>query len=135
MRGKLVIDERSARDVGWGRVLVAEDDPLSRFAIRDCLADDVEVLEAATGREALALLAEQPVDLIVTDLVMPEVDGIALTRAIRARGDARVIWCTAHDREEFRRLARELRVDAYLEKPLDLDQLRSLVLGLLGATR
>jgi CheY-like chemotaxis protein len=117
------------------RVLIVEDDALSRFGLRDLLEEGFEVLEAGNGREALALLERQRVDLVVTDLVMPEMDGIDLTRVIRERGDTKVIWCTAFDRDEFRRLARELRVDGYLVKPLDLDQLHEMISGLLGAAR
>ncbi len=105
------------------RVLVVEDDALSRFGVRDLLERDFEVVEAANGREALARLDEQTIDVVVTDVVMPEMDGVALTRAIRGRGRTRVIWCTAYDREELRREAKALAVDAYLLKPLDLDVL------------
>ena len=117
------------------RVLVVDDDLLSRFGVRDLLEREFEVLEAGNGREAVALIDQQPVDLVVTDLVMPEMDGIDLTRAIRERGDAKVIWCTAYDRDEFRREARTLRVDGYLVKPLDLDRLYGLISTLLGAAR
>ncbi|MEK7443493.1 MAG: response regulator [candidate division NC10 bacterium] len=112
------------------RVLVVEDDALSRFGVRDLLERDFDVVEAANGREALARLDEQAVDVVVTDVVMPEMDGVALTRAIRRRGATRVIWCTAYDREEFRREAQALAVDAYLLKPLDLDVLYRTVVAL-----
>lgn len=117
------------------RVLVVEDDRLSRFGIRDLLEREFEVLEAGTGREALALLEATRVDLVVTDLVMPEMDGVELTRAIRERGDTKVIWCTAYDREELHREARRLRVDGFLVKPVDLDRLHEMITALLGAAR
>jgi CheY-like chemotaxis protein len=118
-----------------GRVLVVDDDPLSRFGIRDLLEREFDVREARNGRDALVLLEREPVDLVITDLVMPEMDGVSLTGAIRARGDLKVIWCTAYDRDEFRRAARELRADGYLVKPLDLDELHRMVFTLLGAAR
>jgi two-component system cell cycle sensor histidine kinase/response regulator CckA len=133
--GPLTKEKEERVVVGFGPVLVVEDDPLSRFAIRHCLGNEFEVLEAGTGNEALALLDRTPVGLVVTDLVMPGMDGVSLTRAIRERGDIKVVWCTAYDREEFRRAARELRVDGYLEKPLDLDQLHRMIVTLLGAVQ
>lgn len=120
------------RRVRTARVLVVEDDALSRFGVRDLLERDFEVLEAANGKEALARLAGHAVDVVVTDVVMPEVDGVELTRAIRARARTPVIWCTAFDREELRREARALDVDAYLVKPLDLDVLYRMVAALAG---
>lgn len=105
------------------RVLVVEDDALSRFGVRDLLEREFEVLEAANGKEALARLAEQAVDVVVTDVMMPEMDGVELTRVIRANWHTRVIWCTAYDGEALRREAKALAVDAYLLKPLDLDVL------------
>lgn len=117
------------------RVLVVDDDPLSRFGVCDRLERDFDVLEAANGREALALLEAQRVDLVVTDLMMPEMDGIDLTRAIRERGSTKVIWCTAYDRDEFRRAAGELRIDGYLVKPFEIDQLYQMISALLGAVQ
>jgi CheY-like chemotaxis protein len=128
-------DEEEQAAVALARVLVVEDDALSRFGVRDLLEREFEVLEAGSGKEALALLERQRVDLVVTDLVMPEMDGIQLTRTIRERGDTKVIWCTAYDRDESRREARELRVDGYLVKPLDLDRLYEMISTLLGAAR
>ncbi|HET8577187.1 MAG TPA: response regulator [Methylomirabilota bacterium] len=115
------------------RVLVVEDDALSRFGVRDLLERDFEIVEAANGKEALACLGAQAVDVVVTDVMMPEVDGVELTRAIRARGRTPVIWCTAYDRDELRRQAKELGVDAYLLKPLDLDVLYRTVTALTEA--
>ena len=105
------------------RVLVVDDDAMPLFGVRDLLERDFEVVEAENGRVALSRFGEQTVDVVVTDVIMPEMDGVELTRAIRARGRTRVIWCTAYDREEFRREAKALAVDAYLLKPLDLDVL------------
>ena len=117
------------------RVLVVEGDLLSRFGVRDLLERDFEVLEAGNGKEALALLEGTRVDLVITDLVMPGMNGVDLTRAIRERGNTKVIWCTAYDRDEFRSAAKELRVDGYLVKPLELDHLYQMISALLGAVR
>jgi CheY-like chemotaxis protein len=118
------------------QVLLVDDDALSRFGVRDFLEQrGFEVREAATGREALALFEQTRSGVVITDLVMPEMDGIELTRAIRERGEAKVIWCTAHDRDAFREEARRLGVDGYLVKPLDLELLLEAIASPRGAMR
>jgi len=67
------------------RVLVVEDNPVTRKLIRITLASvGCTVVEAPDGRTALALLRERPVDLILQDLLLPDMDGVALIREIRA---------------------------------------------------
>ena len=70
------------------RVVIADDSALARMFLRRCLEiaglNEAEFLEAANGAEALTLLKENPSDLLVTDLTMPEVDGLDLMRSIVA---------------------------------------------------
>lgn len=70
------------------RVVIADDSALARMFLRRCLEiaglNDAEFLEAANGAEALTILKENPSDLLVTDLTMPEVDGLGLMRSIVA---------------------------------------------------
>ena len=71
------------------RVLLVEDDPVSSYAIeQDLRAQGAEVLVAQDGRAALRVLTDEilTLDLLVTDLEMPELDGLALVRTIRAEG-------------------------------------------------
>jgi DNA-binding NtrC family response regulator len=66
------------------RILIAEDDPQVRGMLRTTLERaGHEVREAGDGREALRVCAEGPVDIVVTDLIMPEMEGIATIRALR----------------------------------------------------
>lgn len=68
------------------RVLVVEDDDRVRKVetlILSC--DQLEILEACGGKEALQMLEEQPFDLVVLDIMMPEVDGMQVLRSLRAR--------------------------------------------------
>lgn len=70
-----------------GRILVAEDNPVNMLVIRQMLSKlGVEVLEARDGQEALALLEITSVNVVLTDLHMPELDGFALAQALRSRG-------------------------------------------------
>lgn len=105
------------------RLLVAEDHPVNRkLAVKLLEQYGHEVCTAADGAEALALLERETFDLVLMDVEMPEMDGIAATRAIRAKerpGAKRlpIIAMTAHalkgDRERFLSAG----MDAYVSKP------------------
>ncbi|MET0469034.1 MAG: response regulator transcription factor [Aeromicrobium sp.] len=86
------------------RVLLTDDDPLVRAGLALILggAPHVEVVaEAANGREALAVVRERPVDLVLMDLRMPVMDGIAATRAICAEPDPpKVLVLTTFDADD-----------------------------------
>jgi CheY-like chemotaxis protein len=83
-------------------VLVVDDSTVDRHLAAKLLAKDgLNVLAAANGREALALLNQHPVDVVLTDLQMPEMDGLQLVEEIRARYPAvPVVLMTAHGSEE-----------------------------------
>ena len=68
------------------RILLVEDDAGMRQYLRNCLVPlDVRIDEVADGREALAWLDEHPVDLLISDVVMPGIGGIALLDALAER--------------------------------------------------
>jgi DNA-binding NarL/FixJ family response regulator len=77
------VDERQDRL----RVIIADDDPLARRAVRDALQDAgiTVIADATTGREAIELSVYYKPDVVVMDILMPDTDGIAATRAILAR--------------------------------------------------
>ena len=70
------------------RIVIADDSGTARLFIKRCLEiagfEDAEFLEAANGREALELLKEKPADLVVTDLIMPEMNGVSLLKRIKS---------------------------------------------------
>jgi DNA-binding NtrC family response regulator len=87
---------------------------------------------AAGGREALDRIAAGPVDLVLTDMRMPGMDGLELLRQIRARAPALdVVLMTAFDDAGVAVTAAREGARAYLAKPLDLPDLRALVARLL----
>jgi DNA-binding response OmpR family regulator len=111
------------------RLLVVDDDAAIRASLRDALtADEVHVSEAADGREALDLVLAGRVDVVLTDVRMPGVDGLELLRRVRALAPAvEVVLMTAWDDPEVRLEATRAGVRACLVKPLDLHVLRALV--------
>jgi two-component system chemotaxis response regulator CheY len=105
-------------------VLVVDDEPAVRFVLRVILElDDYEVVEAGEGAEALARLAERPADLILTDFMMPVMDGGELIDRIRADADLAdipILMISASSAARERANA-----DAFLEKPFEPDEIRS----------
>jgi chemotaxis protein histidine kinase CheA len=101
-------------------VLVAEDSPIVRDLIVESLrAHGLRVLEASDGREALDRLASQPdIDLLVTDVEMPRLDGLGLIAQLRARGGRRIpaIVVSTRGSDEDKLAAVEVGADAYLVK-------------------
>jgi PAS domain S-box-containing protein len=129
--------ESEVRMTGSGqRVLVVEDNAMTRQALTDSLmALGYRPIPAAHGREALALLAadgEAPVELIVSDLTMPEMGGQALVSTLRDRGDrVPVLILTGHIRDEEISSLEALGGVRCLHKPVDMSQLASSLAELL----
>ena len=117
-----------------GRVLVVEDNDVNRMIAREVLLSlGLSVLEASDGVQALELLEQQPVDLVLLDCQMPVMDGYAATQEIRKR-EARlglprlpVLALTANAFEEDAVRSREAGMDAHLAKPYTRDQLQELL--------
>jgi PAS domain S-box-containing protein len=122
-----------------GRVLLVEDDPLVRSMARRSLVEaGFEVLEAANGQEALALIASEPrpLDAVLTDLAMPEVGGRRLAQRLREdHPDLPVVFMSGYtDDEVTRRGLLEAGVP-FLEKPLSPGALVRKMRQVLGASR
>ncbi|HEX2855708.1 MAG TPA: response regulator [Opitutaceae bacterium] len=110
------------------KVLAVEDDAVARGVLRQALKRlDHDAIEAANGAAAWEVLQREPVRVVVSDWVMPEMDGLQLCRKIRARPGAEYTYFilltsnTAND--ENRREAADAGVDDFLTKPLDLEEL------------
>ncbi len=121
---------------GAGTILLVEDeDPVRLFASRALRSKGYRVLEARTGLAALSLLddAEEQVDLIVTDVVMPEMDGPALIERVRAdRPGMRIICISGYAEGSFREKLGSFRNIHFLPKPFTLSQLAERVKEVLG---
>jgi two-component system response regulator HydG len=105
------------------RILVVDDDPGVRYTLREVLEDaDMEVQEAENGRQALQLVTEYRHDLVITDLAMPEFDGMALLAEIgNLPQPPRVIMITAHGSERHAVEAMKRGAYDYFAKPFDID--------------
>jgi DNA-binding response OmpR family regulator len=119
-------------------VLVVDDNPDVRAYVRSVLAGAYRVLEAADGAEALVVARAALPDLIVADVMMPELDGLGLGRALKADAmtDAiPVVLLTARAAPEDQVAGLGTGADAYLVKPFDPAVLEATVAGLLAQRR
>ncbi|KAB7770838.1 response regulator [Xanthomonas maliensis] len=111
-------------------VLLAEDDVRNIFALSSVLEPLGVTLEIArNGREALQRLAEREVDLVLMDIMMPEMDGLTAMREIRAQRqwqDLPIIALTAKAMADDREHCLEAGANDYIAKPIDVDKLVSL---------
>lgn len=108
------------------RVIVADDDPFARRMIKDALqrADVIVIAEAHNGYEAVQLCLHYRPDVVVMDVVMPEIDGIVATRRIlKEIPDQRIVLLTSTDEEEMGVLGLRAGAVGFLSKDLDIDVL------------
>ena len=105
-------------------ILVVDDEPTLRETLVDALqGEGFRVVAAADGREALtAFRAEQP-DLVLLDLMLPELSGIEVCRIIRAESGVPIVMLTAKDSELDKVVGLELGADDYVTKPFSLREL------------
>lgn len=115
-------------------VLVVDDEPVNCLVLDAMLAPEGYVVRsAATGEEALAMLAESPVDVVLMDLSLPGIDGVEACRRIRAMPGGElvpVVVVTAHGEREARIRAKAAGADDFLAKPVDEAELLARVKNL-----
>jgi DNA-binding NtrC family response regulator len=118
------------------RILLVDDDTRVLFVLGETLGtlgDRYEIVSAENGQSALARIRETYFDLVITDLRMPDMNGVELTEAIRALSPTTgVIWMTAYDCRTLADQAARLGVFRCLDKPLEIDDIRDTVREALG---
>lgn len=116
----------ASKEDGLPLILVADDNAEVARYIGSVLADDYEVIYASNGVEALAMAGERVPDMIVTDVMMPDMDGIELCRHIRSSqltSHIPVVMVTARATADDRMEGIGAGADAYLYKPFRADEL------------
>ncbi len=99
-------------------ILIVEDEDILREIVKDyLLSEGYEVLEAADGKEALALFEEHEIHLIILDIMLPELDGWSICRRVRKSSNVPIIMLTARVDEDDTLLGFELGADDYVTKP------------------
>ena len=118
------------------KILIVEDDARLREVLCDYFrskGDDPTA--AADGMEALRLLGEADFDAVLLDIMMPELDGLSVCRAVRRTNDIPIIFLTALSAEEDKLLGYELGADDYVTKPFSMSVLYAKTAALIRRSR
>jgi YesN/AraC family two-component response regulator len=116
------------------KIVVVEDDSEIRGYLTEALSDDYEITGCENGKEGLAAVLKQMPDLVVSDVMMPEMDGTTLCSKIKtnnATSHIPVILLTAKSREEDQLEGLETGADAYIVKPFNMEILRRTIVNLI----
>ena len=118
------------------RILAIEDDERIRTAVRLALEDEGwEVLEAANGQEAFASFSEKPADVVLIDIMLPDIDGFEVCRTLRRTSAVPIIMVTARADTHDVVAGLEAGADDYLTKPFAPKELSARIRALLRRVR
>lgn len=122
------------------RVLVADDSTTMRMFLMFHLVKllpGVQILEAVDGLDALEILKKREVDIVLTDMNMPRLDGAGLIAAVRTelKKDLPIIIITTKGRDDDRERGLRAGADGYITKPLDVVEFRKTLMKYLAGTR
>src|SRR5215468_1376137 len=131
-RGRSQLSEHFSKT----RALVVEDDPNIVDLIRSNLAvRGFDTVVSADGSRALHLLDTEAPDIVLLDLMLPEVDGFELCRQIRERSGVAIIVVSARGGERDKVTALNMGADDYMTKPFGIEELLARILATLRRTR
>ncbi len=116
-------------------LLVDDEDSVRRVLAFPLERDGYTVVQAADGEEALERFAEEPIDLVVLDIMLPRLDGLEVCKRLRASSTVPIIMLTARDDELDKVIGLELGADDYITKPFSIREFRSRVRALLRRAR
>ena len=107
-----------------GRILVIDDEPQITRVLRASLsAQGYDVRTANDPEEALRVFKDWPPDLVITDLMMPGMSGVEVTRAIRSHGTTPVLVLSVREHERSKVEALDAGADDYVTKPFGIQEL------------
>jgi len=113
-------------------ILVVEDEPTLRETLAEALeADGFRVVQAGDGRAALERFYGEAPDLLLLDLMLPELSGLEVTRQVRAESSVPIVMLTARDAEVDKVVGLELGADDYITKPFSLRELSARIRAVL----
>jgi DNA-binding response OmpR family regulator len=112
-------------------MLVDDEDAIQKLLAYPLEREGYKVVQARDGEEALRRFAEQPVDLVVLDVMLPRMDGLEVCRRLRTDSAVPIIMLTARDDEVDKVLGLELGADDYITKPFSIREFRSRIRAVL----
>ena len=114
------------------KILIVEDEAKLREVLCDYFRSKGELPdEASNGVQALSLIEENEYDAVLLDIMMPELDGLSVCRAVRRTNDVPIIFLTALSDEDDKLLGYELGVDDYVTKPFTMSVLYAKTIALI----
>ena len=118
------------------RILIVDDDEMVLMAVNELLCQEgYEVHAVSSGKEALHELDQDGYDLLMLDVIMPEMDGFELCRQIRKRENYKetpIIFLTAKSRDEDRAQGQEVGANLFLSKPISPNKLLEIISDTMG---
>lgn len=119
------------------KILIIDDDPAILDFVQAILEDEHDVLTAKDGEKGIVICKTMPLDLIVTDIFMPFMDGLEIVReAMKICPGTKLIAMTGEDREgadSYLRLAKDMGVDGTIRKPFGADEFLNVLDAVLNA--
>src|SRR5690349_20467130 len=112
-------------------LLVDDEDAVQKLLAYPLERDGFNVVQARDGEEALVRFAQEAVDLVVLDVMLPKLDGLEVCKRLRASSTVPIIMLTARDDELDKVVGLELGADDYITKPYSIAEFRSRVRALL----
>ena len=111
------------------QILVVDDTPSNLALIRGILEEDYKANYVTSGEQALRFLDRKEADLIILDILMPEMDGIETYKRMKERTGfcGKVIFLTAVEVEEAKAKYSEIKLESIITKPFHSDELRTLI--------
>lgn len=119
-------------------IMIVEDNADMRSYIRSILSEHYNVVEACNGQNAMTVMAENEVDFIICDLMMPVMDGLEFTRRIKgnlAFSHIPIVILTAQMSDEYRTESYQIGVESYLHKPFDEKMLLARIAGIVASRK
>lgn len=118
------------------RILIVDDDELVLMALRELLkSQNYEVLTFSRGSEALKKIDQEALDLMILDIVMPEMDGFELCKKIREKECCRetpILFLSAKNQEEDQKRGLEVGANLFISKPINPQRLLALIADIIG---
>lgn len=107
------------------RILIIDDEVGPRESLKMILKDNYDLLLASSGTEGLDIFLTQDIDLVITDIKMPDLSGIEVLQKIREKNkELPVIMITGYASEEANSTAKEFGISGYIKKPYDVTYIR-----------
>jgi len=117
------------------KILVVDDEkPISDIIKFNMVKEGYEVVTAFDGREALELFEAERPDILILDLMLPEIDGLEVARTIRKTSNVPIIVLSAKDSEFDKVIGLEIGADDYMTKPFSNRELQARVKAILRRT-